>query len=226
MWLYTDDGFYSVVHKPGDQELTVRARVKSDLERLKARYLPGLSDITETKDGDYRFRAKVSHAAFAHGLYSIGLDINYSNFKNTVAKKQGIDRAKIYGNIWADSIALGDLKDNVGGKKHDDVDRPTLSTGQRLMMRALYHIHTYEALRTWRCMPFFAVAEKLGLTRRAKNQHDTAPETYAKALLHDGYQKGWIHEPLSDDEWHEVLTVFVYKFLQDWTTFQNGEPWI
>lgn len=225
MWLFTDDGFYSIVHKPGDQELTVRARVKSDLERLKTRYLPGLSDIVETENADYRFRAKVSHAAFAHALYSIGLHIDYSNFKSTVAKEQGIDRAKIYGHIWADTIALGDLKDDDAGQKDDDVGLSNLSAGQRLMMRALYHIHTYEALRTWRCMPFFAVAEKLGLTRREKNQHDMTPESYAKALLHDGFQKGWIHEPLSNDEWHAVFEAFVYKFLQDRTTFQNGEPW-
>lgn len=225
MWFFTNDGFYSVVQEDGERELTIRTRVRGDLERLKARYLPKLSDITETADADYRFLAKVSHAAFSHALYSMGFHIDYPNFKNAVAKKQGLDRAKIYGHIWADTIPLGDLKDDVAVKEDDDADLSTLSTDQRLMMRALYHIHTYEALRTWRCMPFFAVAEKLGLTRRASNQHDITPENYAKALLRDGFQKGWIHEPLTDDEWHEVLTVFVYKLLQDKTTFKNGEPW-
>lgn len=60
MWLVTPVGFFSVVRKPTDiknKTLTVRARVRSDLEALKAQYLPELGPIQESKVNDYRFRA-------------------------------------------------------------------------------------------------------------------------------------------------------------------------
>jgi len=43
MWLITNFGFFSVVQKPGDDMLTVRSRVKADLEELQNRYIPNLS---------------------------------------------------------------------------------------------------------------------------------------------------------------------------------------
>ncbi|MBI4704877.1 MAG: hypothetical protein HY744_27550 [Deltaproteobacteria bacterium] len=45
MWLFTSFGFFSVVQKPGEEGLTVRARVRSDLERPREQYLPGLREI-------------------------------------------------------------------------------------------------------------------------------------------------------------------------------------
>ena len=94
------------------------------------------------------------------------------------------------------------------------------------MMRALFAIHDYEALRTWRCLPFYAVSEKLGLVERKSDQHQTTAEEYAKALGRDGLNKGWITEALSQDEWHELLTAFVYRCLLDDATFRNGAPWV
>lgn len=58
MWLITPIGFFSIVQKPGDKQngtLTVRSRVRSDLEALKESYLPGLGQIQEshnTRRGD------------------------------------------------------------------------------------------------------------------------------------------------------------------------------
>jgi hypothetical protein len=52
MWLITPIGFYSIICKPGDAEaetLTVRARVKSDLEALRQEYLPSLGTISERR---------------------------------------------------------------------------------------------------------------------------------------------------------------------------------
>lgn len=52
MWIITPLGFFSIVQKPGDVPtgtLTIRARVRSDLEALKAAVLPGLGKITESK---------------------------------------------------------------------------------------------------------------------------------------------------------------------------------
>ena len=43
MWLFTSIGFFSVVRKSGEQQLTVRARCASDLDRLRQQFMPGLS---------------------------------------------------------------------------------------------------------------------------------------------------------------------------------------
>jgi hypothetical protein len=100
MWLMTDFGFFSIVKKEGEQNLTVRARVKQDLLNLKERYLPDVGAIEETEYADYRFRVRVPREVFAEALRDIALDIDYPNFKNSVAKKQGKGRARAYGDVW------------------------------------------------------------------------------------------------------------------------------
>jgi hypothetical protein len=60
MWLITPIGFYSIVGKPTDQttrRLTIRCRVRKDLESLKASALPSMGGIEEDLGTDYRFRA-------------------------------------------------------------------------------------------------------------------------------------------------------------------------
>ena len=103
MWLFTNIGFYSIVEKPDDKQedtLTVRARVKADLENLRDKYLPQLGLITEDAGTDYKYRAKAARQALASALSQIILDIDYSNFKNSVAEKQGAARSKLYHGLW------------------------------------------------------------------------------------------------------------------------------
>jgi len=100
MWLMTDFGFFSIVQKEGEQNLTVRARVRQDLLNLKERYLPGLGVIEETQYADYRYRVRVPREIFAEALRDIALDIDYPNFKNSVARKQGKARARAYEDVW------------------------------------------------------------------------------------------------------------------------------
>ena len=60
MWLITSVGFFSIVEKPSDVAagtLTVRARMRSDLQASKAAHLPSLRPIRESTDTDYRLRA-------------------------------------------------------------------------------------------------------------------------------------------------------------------------
>jgi len=104
MWLITNFGFFSIVQKSSDEgqgTLTVRSRVKSDLEMLKARYLPGMQEISANASHDYKYRAKVSRAELAQALGQIALDIDYDNFKNSVAEQQGGTRAHLYGDVWS-----------------------------------------------------------------------------------------------------------------------------
>ena len=103
MWLITPLGFFSIVRKPDDVgagTLTIRARVKSDLEALREHCLPGLGKIKENAGTDYRYRAKAPRGQVAEALAQIVQDIDYENFKSEVAKRQGKHRATIYGNVW------------------------------------------------------------------------------------------------------------------------------
>src|ERR1022692_2335958 len=112
MWLFTPIGFFSIVQKRGDNSLTVRARVASDLDLLRARvasdldllrdqFLPSLSTITATPDGDYAFRANASHRDFGEALASMAASIDYDNFKDEVARKEGNERANVYAEVWS-----------------------------------------------------------------------------------------------------------------------------
>lgn len=103
MWLATSFGFFSIVQKSDDsvaRTITIRARVKSDLENLREKYLPQLGPIQKNVGTDYKYRAKVGHADFAIALLRIGLDIDYPNFKDCVAKRQGAARAHVYAELW------------------------------------------------------------------------------------------------------------------------------
>lgn len=84
MWLITKYGFFSVVQKSGSpkDELTVRSRVRADLESLKLKYLPELGTITESASTDYRYRAKAKRSDVMAALVKAVGDIDYSNFKD------------------------------------------------------------------------------------------------------------------------------------------------
>ena len=100
MWLMTNLGFFSVIQKENDDFLTVRSRIKRDLEVLKERYIPNLGHIIHGGGTDYQYRAKVSHDDMAEAVKKIVMDIDYPNFKNSVAEKQGRKRAKVCGELW------------------------------------------------------------------------------------------------------------------------------
>ena len=106
MWLFTTIGFFSVVRKPGETKLTVRARVAADLARLRERYLPTLSATVANAGTDYAFRALVPRKEFSKALARITEDISYTNFKNEVAKISGKGRADIYSGVWTRLLAL------------------------------------------------------------------------------------------------------------------------
>jgi hypothetical protein len=101
MWLFTTFGFFSVVQKRSETVLTVRARVASDLDRLRTAYMPELSETVLGAGTDYPARATISHADFSRGLAKIGTDIHYDNFKSEVAKEMGRDRESVYHRVWS-----------------------------------------------------------------------------------------------------------------------------
>ncbi len=108
MWLFTTIGFFSVVQKPDEGYLTVRARVAADLERLRGTYMPELSATVAGAGTDYPYRATISHEAYAHGLAKMAQDIHYDNFKDAVAQALGAEREGIYAQVWANMLQLRD----------------------------------------------------------------------------------------------------------------------
>lgn len=101
MWIFTTTGFYSVVQKPGEMDLTVRARCAADLDHLRDRYMPQLSPTLHGGGSDYPYRAHISHPLFAAGLALMAFDITYPNFKDEIYRQHGIRREAVYTKVWA-----------------------------------------------------------------------------------------------------------------------------
>jgi hypothetical protein len=99
MWILTPDGFYSIVQKPRETNLCIRARVGADLDRLREKYLPALTETKETPGGDYRYRAWATHEAVADALAAITRDLHYDNFKSEVGRHDR-ERAHAYHDVW------------------------------------------------------------------------------------------------------------------------------
>ncbi|CAH2605076.1 conserved protein of unknown function [Rhodovastum atsumiense] len=109
MWLFTTFGFFSIVEKGEDRGtgmVTVRARVRGDLEALRLRYLPTLGEIVETPERDYGCRARVPKEDLAGAVGRITMDIDYTNFKGEVAMRMGYAREQIYHEVWETLFAL------------------------------------------------------------------------------------------------------------------------
>lgn len=111
MWLFTNFGFFSVVqYKNAKDLLFVRARSRSDLERLISSYgaLVGRTsaDIVETPDADYCCRILVEKSKWAAVMSAATEDIDYTNFKNSVHEKQGHDRASVYMDVWSTMYSM------------------------------------------------------------------------------------------------------------------------
>lgn len=111
MWLMTPSGFFSIVQKPEDEQagtLTIRARVRGDLERLRETCLPGMGEIVANAGTDYRYRARAPRAEVASAMVKIVNDIQYDNFKDEVDKQQGKVRAGFYARVWEVLYSLPD----------------------------------------------------------------------------------------------------------------------
>ena len=94
MWLFTTDGFLSIVSKGcRPDQLMVRARVKADLKRA----FPRAKIITSKPPADYRFRVIITRRALAAYLGKMVERLVYNNFKNTV---RDAARHEAYLRVW------------------------------------------------------------------------------------------------------------------------------
>src|SRR4051812_27436869 len=115
MWLFFEGGFVSVVKKPGDRCLCVRARVAADLDRFRA-FCPSLSPTTLDAGTDYSARAWASPSDVARAAAKIAKGIAYGNFKHRTAEVLGADREALYGRLWSALLAL---EQPAGGPQFD-----------------------------------------------------------------------------------------------------------
>lgn len=99
MWLYCRSGFFSAVeHFDRPDTIHVRARFRGDLERLCS--VHGVkAAVTETPDGDYRYRMDFSRGDWARIASAEASAIDYHNFKDAV--HDGTERDAAYLGAWA-----------------------------------------------------------------------------------------------------------------------------
>lgn len=106
MWIFTTLGFFSVVaHRDDQATVLVRAPAREDLEALRNRHISGHHTL-EWEGSDYRFRLVASRDDWAHVAREFAAGIDYSNFKDAVAERQGTSRARLYSPVWQTMFAL------------------------------------------------------------------------------------------------------------------------
>jgi len=103
MWLFTTIGFFSIVDNQdsGPDEVTVRARVREDLDAMREKFMPELTETLALPGRDYQYRAYISKADFAVGMARVASAVSYDNFKSEVGQKQGHGRASVYSRVWS-----------------------------------------------------------------------------------------------------------------------------
>ena len=102
MWIFTQDGFLSVVEHRDDSDcLIVRSRARDDLERMA--HFAG-QEIIVMPDADYRFRVEVPRAVFGAFMREQVIDIDYPNFKGRLHERNrsviGIEREQFAYRVW------------------------------------------------------------------------------------------------------------------------------
>jgi hypothetical protein len=106
MWIFTDTGFISAVRKPERPDsLTVRARDRKSLEALAT--LAG-AEIKRSPHGDYPYRVFVADSLFNQWLLERTAELDYSNFKNQVAKTRGSKFVHLLHDVWAAMLGAED----------------------------------------------------------------------------------------------------------------------
>jgi len=103
MWVFTTDGFYSVVaHREDKDMLMVRCRAEADAKALAKRLTTIMpAAILHTPEADYAWRLVVPRVVWAWYLSKFVADLDYPNFKDAVAERQGRSRADVYHDVWA-----------------------------------------------------------------------------------------------------------------------------
>lgn len=125
MWLFTLDGFCSVVQdKRNAKHIHVRFRLREDAERM-AEKLDAHSQadapahrVLRTDDADYRFRIITFRTTLARVMYAQVMDLDYENFKG--ACHGDPDRDTAYMGCWSAMNRLQNTRhprEPIGGRR-------------------------------------------------------------------------------------------------------------
>jgi hypothetical protein len=96
VWIFKNDSFISVVASMDDpNRLLIRSRIKGDIERMWPE-----AKVFELEDADYRYRAQISREELKKALCEAVEGITYTNFKNSVPKKES-KRKEAYTRVWS-----------------------------------------------------------------------------------------------------------------------------
>ncbi len=105
MWLCHNKGLFSIVDyidpkNPSKKsgEVLVRSRHKDHIPDVFPEYA---DDMVYTPNNDYAYRIRVKKEEVAKKAHSMIMDIDYSNFKNSVGSNA---LRKTYGNFWQDAV--------------------------------------------------------------------------------------------------------------------------
>lgn len=104
MWIQSTVGAFSIVQKPWDaarDTLTIRSRVRQDLDGLRTIYLPDLGPTQYDANADYHYRAVAPRASVMAAMSALMGDVTYPDFKSEILRVQGPERAHIYGAVWS-----------------------------------------------------------------------------------------------------------------------------
>ncbi len=112
MWLFTKDGFFSVVQKPhqvGTEMITIRSRDKKDLLNFLQKVALKPDRLLTTPHADYECRVDVPKSLWAGYLAKCAEEIDYDNFKHMVEERDQ-ERAHIYLGVWSAMLSLSKRK--------------------------------------------------------------------------------------------------------------------
>ena len=99
MWVFCLDGFFSVVEDRNDAaRVLVRGRYRNDIDTLAHKLG---TRPQSTPEADYPWRVSVSKREWAAYLAETAAAIDYDNFKNAVAERQGRARHDVYLDLWS-----------------------------------------------------------------------------------------------------------------------------
>jgi hypothetical protein len=110
MWIFSVQGFYSIVKK--EDGYHVRARTKQDLLNLKKWAGLNASVLKSFPGSDYAWRMILqTEAELQTAISSLGRSINYPNFKNAVAQRPDQrNKTSALAKVWATMANLQDLE--------------------------------------------------------------------------------------------------------------------
>jgi hypothetical protein len=102
MWIFTKDGFFSVVKDDycNAGELMVRAWIKNDLQHFLAKIDKQEKEIITLTNADYRYRTKVIKEDWGYYCGKEAANIDYNNVKGTIAPHDQPERATAYYGCW------------------------------------------------------------------------------------------------------------------------------